>query len=220
MHVIVIEDNSLIRQAITQGLMGLQCSVDSFDSALPVIHSELIKYCDIILLDLGLPDIHGFEVIKSLRKLKVKTPICVLTALDDTESVVKALELGADDFVTKPFNLKELFARLKALHRRSCAQLGQAIVSPNGTIVMELSIRQVSYHGNPVELSKVEFELLQMLIEKAPKVLSKAYLEQNLASDRLDHQSNFVEVHIHHLRKKLEKNIIKTIRGIGYQLND
>jgi len=219
LNVVIIEDDNLVREAVEKGLRQYDIAADAYPSANGLFASDILVQSDVLVLDLGLPEISGFDVIKRLRKNGNMIPILVLTALDDTDSVIKALDLGADDYVIKPFDLKELSARLRALYRRRNNQVGQQLSSAEGRVFMNVQNHEVIFDEQRVDLSKMEFKILECLLMSGRKIASKSYLERNLSVDGEGVSSNTLEVHIHHLRKKLAPNVIKTVRGVGYKLN-
>jgi two-component system OmpR family response regulator/two-component system response regulator QseB len=168
------------------------------------------------VLDLGLPQKDGMDVLQSLRQNKVNTPVLVLTARDAVPDRIKGLDLGADDYVLKPVDLFELGARLRSLVRRAHGQTQDILTC--GALQMNLSARRVTLDAQPVSLSTREFDLLHALMLNAGRVLSREQLEQQLYSWGYEVESNAVEVHVHHLRKKLQADLIQTVRGIGYTL--
>jgi two-component system OmpR family response regulator/two-component system response regulator QseB len=168
------------------------------------------------VLDLGLPMKDGIEVLTSLRARKISTPILVLTARDAIPDRILGLDLGADDYVVKPVDLHELGARLRSLVRRSHGQMQDTLTC--GEIVLEPASRRVSLKGEPVLLSTREFDLLLVLMLNADRVMSREQLEQQLYSWGYEVDSNAIEVHIHHLRRKLHADMIQTVRGVGYTM--
>jgi len=168
------------------------------------------------VLDLGLPLMDGLDVLASVRRAGVTLPVLVLTARDAVPDRIKGLDLGADDYVVKPVDLDELAARLRALVRRAHGQPQETLQA--GSVVLDPAGRSVCHNGQPVVLSLREFDLLQALMLNAGRVLSREQLEQQLYSWGREVESNAVEVHIHHLRKKLGAELIQTVRGVGYLL--
>ena len=169
---------------------------------------------EIVILDLGLPKMNGFSVLKNLRSRKNKTPVLILTANDNVKNRVDGLDLGADDFVSKPFDLSEVCARLRALIRRGEGRC-QPLQEYNG-LVLDVAAHTVFYQKQLVDLSQREFAILQFLLNNQGKVISRARLEESLYSWNCEVESNTIEVYIHHLRKKLDNKIIRTVRGVGY----
>jgi DNA-binding response OmpR family regulator len=165
-------------------------------------------------LDIGLPDGSGLKILSDLRKRAVKIPVLLLTALNATSDRVRGLDLGADDYMTKPFELEELSARIRALHRRS-----QGIASPTLTvagITLDPAAHTIIKNHQPIDLGSKEFAILQRLFENAGRVVSKTDLEENLYGWEEEISSNAIEVLVHRIRKKLGTDIVKTIRGVGY----
>jgi two-component system OmpR family response regulator/two-component system response regulator QseB len=166
------------------------------------------------VLDLGLPLKDGMAVLASIRRAAVKTPVLVLTARDAIPDRIRGLDLGADDYVVKPVDLHELAARLRALVRRAHGQPEERLVARD--VVVDPASRTVLRGGVPVTLPAREFDLLHALMLNAGRVLSREQLEQHLYSWGREVDSNAVEVHVHHLRRKLGNDLIQTVRGVGY----
>jgi DNA-binding response OmpR family regulator len=168
------------------------------------------------VLDIGLPDIDGINVLKQLRKTDAELPVLLLTARDSVEDKVAGLDSGADDYLAKPFEMTELLARLRVLERR-LASIKTSEISV-GEIVLDTLKQTVMLADEPLELARREYMLLKTLLENAGRVQTRAVLEQRLYSWGEEVSSNALEVHIHHLRKKLGNDFIKTIRGVGYKV--
>ena len=168
------------------------------------------------VLDLGLPLKDGLDVLQALRRRKITTPVLVLTARDAVPDRIRGLDLGADDYVVKPVDLHELGARLRSLVRRSHGQTQDVLRC--GGVLLDPSARQVSLHGAAVTLATREFDLLHALMLNAGRVMSREQLEQQLSSWGQEVESNAIEVHIHHLRRKLQPDLIQTVLGIGYAM--
>jgi two-component system response regulator QseB len=166
------------------------------------------------VLDLGLPRYDGLDVLKDMRSRGDDTPVLVLTARDSVADRIHGLNTGSDDYMTKPFDLGELSARLRALHRRR-GRYAPALLR-HGGVTVDLAARTVLLNGKPVRASSHEFVILRMLLENAGRVLPRSMLEQGLYGLHIDIESNTVEVYIHFLRKKLGENLIRTVRGVGY----
>jgi two-component system response regulator QseB len=172
---------------------------------------------DLVLLDLNLPVKSGLDVLKEMRTEKNTTPVLILTARDAIEDRVKGLDMGADDYLSKPFDLDELLARVRALLRRSKGRTTPTLT--HGDLELNPVEHSVTLSGNPVDLSPVEFNLLQLLLENRGRVFPRVQLEDNLYGWNKDVDSNTIEVHIHHLRKKLGSDLIRTVRGVGYVID-
>jgi two-component system OmpR family response regulator/two-component system response regulator QseB len=214
MRLLLIEDDEILGDGLVASLKMEGYAVDWLTNG--KLGDEALKMhsYQLIVLDLGLPDMDGFDVLRALRHRKDETPVLVLTARDTTADRVRGLDSGADDFVIKPFELDEVCARLRALARRSEGRSAPTIVYKN--IELDPAARQVTFNGERVDLSQKEFEVLSFLMSNIGKVVSRAKLEESLYSWDTDIESNAIEVHIHHLRKKLETSLIRTVRGVGY----
>ena len=216
MRILLAEDDAMLGDGLRAGLHQQGFSVDWVRDGLAAERELFAGNYAAAVLDLGLPMKDGIEVLTSLRARKISTPILVLTARDAIPDRILGLDLGADDYVVKPVDLHELGARLCSLVRRSHGQMQDTLTC--GEIVLEPSSRRVSLKGEPVLLSTREFDLLHVLMLNADRVMSREQLEQQLYSWGYEVDSNAIEVHIHHLRRKLHADLIQTVRGIGYTL--
>ena len=185
-------------------------------TGLQAINQIQMSVPDIMILDIGLPDISGIEVLKQIRPKFPELPILLLTARDEIKDKVEGLNAGADDYLTKPFDIDELIARLRVIERRLGTVKNNCISID--AVTLDVEKHQVSIDGIVVEFSRREFMLLKALMERAGNVLSKEQLEQTLYGWGEEISSNSIEVHIHNLRKKTSKSFISTIRGIGYSV--
>ena len=213
--VLIVEDEQSISNFISMVLNASGYDtiiVGSGEEALTMIAS----HCpDLIVLDLGLPDMDGMEVLKSVRKWS-NLPVVVVSARNHEHDKVDALDYGADDYLVKPYELDELSARVRALLRRSAGRADPII--ERGALRISPATREVTFNGEPVILSSKEYALLAALAERQGVVWSRSQLEEKLYNWDNTVGSNAIEVHIHHLRKKLSDNAIKTVRGVGYLL--
>lgn len=216
MRILLIEDDLSLADGIAAALKHAGYAVDHTGRGGEGIALAQAARPDAIVLDLGLPDIDGVEVLKGLRKKSVDSPVLILTARDDLPSKVQGLDAGADDYLTKPFEVDELLARLRALERRTGSGLSAEIQL--GDVSINLASHQVTRGGEAVNLSRREFALLRALAERPGQILSREQLEDKLYSWGEEVSSNTVDVHIHNLRKKLYPQFIQTIRGVGYKL--
>jgi two-component system OmpR family response regulator/two-component system response regulator QseB len=216
MRILLVEDDLLLGDGIRAGLRQLGFQVDWVRDG-HAAESELRgqSYAAAVL-DLGLPMKDGLDVLSSVRAKGITLPVLVLTARDAIPDRIRGLDVGADDYVVKPVDLHELAARLRALVRRSHGQ-PQERLQVDG-VVLEPATRTARLDGEIVALSAREFDLLHALMLNAGRVLSREQLEQHLYSWGQEVESNAVEVHIHHLRRKLRHDLIKTVRGVGYML--
>lgn len=216
MRILLAEDDPLLGDGLRAGLRQQGFLVDWVRDG-QAAEREIIKGdYQAAVLDLGLPLKDGLDVLQSLRHQKINMPVLVLTARDAVPDRIKGLDLGADDYVIKPVDLFELGARLRSLVRRAHGQT-QDVLSC-GELQLNPSARTVLLSGQAVALSMREFDLLHVLMLNAQRVMSREQLEQQLYSWGYEVESNAVEVHIHHLRKKLQPELIQTLRGVGYML--
>ncbi|WP_079435872.1 response regulator [Zoogloea sp. LCSB751] len=218
MRVLLVEDDRLLGDGVKAGLTGAGFAVDwvrDGEAALAALGSESFAA---VLLDLGLPRKDGVAVLTTLRATGNTVPVLVLTARDQVADKVRALDQGADDYVVKPFDLDELAARLRALVRRSQGRADACL--RHGELVLDPAARTVSLKGEPVLLTGKEFELLRMLLDGAGRVLTRRVLDEQLYAWGEAVESNALEVHIHHLRRKLGSELIRTVRGVGYMVDE
>ncbi len=213
MRILILEDDQQLAAGLIQTLQHEQYSVDHFDKVQLGLNAVSQESYDLVLLDLGLPDADGFSFLKEFRK-NHRTPVLILTARDSIDDKIHGLDLGADDYLPKPFDINELQARMRALLRRSSGHANNLLVY--GEIELDMQGRLVNYQGNAVNLSRREYNLLEALMQNQGKVMSRTSLEQSLYSWQDDIDSNALEVHIHNLRKKLYNKLITTVRGVGY----
>lgn len=220
MRLLLIEDDLILQDGLERSFSNAGYAVDVMSDGESANQLLVYQEYDIIILDLGLPKLGGFEVLKQLRARGSKTPVLVLTALEDTQHRVKGLDLGADDYLTKPFNLAELEARVRALIRRGVS--GGAAKISFGDLVFDTSNRQCSFKQTPLALTSRELALLEVLMLKATKVVSKSAILEHLCNWDSEISDNAIEVNVSRLRKKLNVFSIEilTIRGLGYLLSD
>jgi two-component system OmpR family response regulator/two-component system response regulator QseB len=217
MRILLVEDDPLLGDGLRNGLRQLGFQVDWVrDGQAAETELRAHPYAAAVL-DLGLPRKEGLDVLSNARKLGIDLPVLVLTARDAISDRIRGLDAGADDYVVKPVDLQELAARLRALVRRSHGRPHEQLHA--GNVVLEPATRTVSLDGQPVPLASREFDLLHVLMLNAGRALTREQLEQQLYSWGQEVESNAIEVHIHHLRRKLRTDLIKTIRGVGYMVN-
>jgi two-component system OmpR family response regulator/two-component system response regulator QseB len=214
MRVLLVEDDPLLGDGLRAGLGQAGFAVDWVRTGSDAVHALDAEAVAAVVLDLGLPDLSGFDVLRRLRARGNKVPVLILTARDAVDDRVKGLDGGADDYVVKPVDLAELAARLRALIRRAGGEAAPAL--RRGQLELDAAARRVVFRGQPVELSAREFALLHELMRSGGRVLSREQLEERLYSWGHEIESNAVEVHVHHLRRKLAPGVIRTIRGVGY----
>jgi len=214
MRLLLVEDDIPLGCGIRDGLALGNLSVDWVTDGERAGQALQRDRFDVIVLDLGLPRYDGLDVLKDLRTRGDDTPVLVLTARDSVADRVNGLDAGGDDYMTKPFDLDELAARLRALHRRRGRPVAQRLC--RGGITMDLASQTVELDSERVQLSPHEFSLLRMLLENTGWVVPRNVLEQGLYGLNIEIESNTVEVYIHFLRKKLGEATIRTVRGVGY----
>jgi len=213
-RILLAEDDTLLGDGLRAGLRQAGFQVDWVRDGLAAERELRAEPYAAAVLDLGLPGMDGLDVLTSIRRAGITLPVLVLTARDAVPDRIKGLDGGADDYVIKPVDLDELAARLRALVRRAHGQPQERLQVQD--VQLDPAGRTVQRNGQPVALSTREFDLLQALMLAAGRVLSREQLEQQLYSWGNEVDSNAVEVHIHHLRKKLGPQLIQTVRGVGY----
>lgn len=218
MRVLLVEDDPMLGDALRAGLRQAGFQVDWVRDGVAAVRELQTDGYLAAVLDLGLPFQDGLQVLEQTRAAGINTPVLVLTARDAVSHRVQGLDAGADDYVVKPVDLHELAARLRSLIRRSHGQAQSTWQC--GDIVLDANKRQVSKAGVPVLLSVREFDVLQALMRHAGQVLTRAQLVQQLYSWGQEVESNAVEVHVHHLRRKLGTDAIVTMRGVGYAMRN
>jgi len=214
MRILLVEDDPSLAQGLQTALRREGLTVDHVTTGKAALQAVQAEAPDLIILDLGLPDMDGLEVLNSLRSGKQALLVMVLTARNTTADKISGLDCGADDYLAKPFEIPELLARLRALERRITAVQTSDITI--GQVMLDTLTHTVSVDGQGVELPRREFMLLKALMENPGRVMSREKLESRLYGWGEELASNSIEVHIHHLRKKIPAGFIKTIRGIGY----
>ena len=217
MKILLIEDDALVATAIEQALKDAFYSVDWSRDGLIGLESALSGNYSLILLDLSLPHKNGFDILKTLRKEKCKTPVIIITAQDTIQDRIKGLDLGADDYLVKPFSIDELLARTRAVVRRN--QGAASSILSNGELTLDSSTGELSKGDETFELSARELALIRLLMLRPGRILSKTELEDQIYGWNEEVASNAVEVIIHELRKKLGKKTIKNVRGLGWMVN-
>ncbi|MDD2934118.1 MAG: response regulator [Methylotenera sp.] len=217
MRILLVEDDTLLGDGVRVGLKQAGFAIDWVQDGLAAKLALETEPYALMVLDIGLPKLSGLDVLKWLRERHLNVPVLILTARDTVADRVAGLNAGADDYLIKPFDLDELIARLNALLRRSAGQV--TLTLQHGDIELTPSTHQVSKHGQAIELSAREFTLLHELLLHVGRVQSREQLEQHLYGWGEEVESNSVEVHIHHLRKKLGVELIRTLRGVGYVID-
>lgn len=216
MRLLLVEDDSMIGEAVQDLLRGESHAVDWARDGVQADTALRGTAYDLVLLDLGLPKMDGLEVLRALRARKDRTPVLVATARDAVAQRIAGLDAGADDYIVKPYDLDELLARMRALHRRSGGRAEPAYC--HGDVSVEPATRSVTLQGASVALSAREWAVLEALAARPGQVLSRAQLEDKLYGWGEEVGSNAVEVYIHGLRKKLGAELILNVRGLGYMV--
>lgn len=221
MRILVVEDEHRIAQAIKEGLQQESYAVDVVYDGLDGYNTARADEYDLIVLDVMLPEMNGYEVCQKLREDKIHTPILMLTAKDQTNDIVKGLDTGADDYLPKPFSFEVLLARTRALLRRPQASTGEMLEA--GDLTMNPNTHEVKRADKPIKLSSKEYALLEYMLRNKDKVLSKNNIMTHVWDFDADILPNNIEVFVAYLRAKIDKpfkgpNLIQTIRGFGYKI--
>jgi two-component system OmpR family response regulator len=218
-RILLVEDDVMLADAVARALRQSAHTVDVVASGDEADDFLTANEYDLVLLDLGLPSLDGFEVLRRLRQRRDPVPVIILTVRDAPEDLVKGLDLGADDYLTKPFNLPELEARVRALIRRAHASASSELV--HGTLRLDMAGRRLYCAGQPVELSARELAVIELLLLKEGRVVTKQQITEHLYGWEEGSTSNAVEVFIYRLRRKLEASgvDIRTVRGMGYLID-
>ena len=219
MRILIVEDDAVLADGLTRSLRGAEYAVDCVNRGDEADHILVSQSYDLVILDLGLPKLDGYEVLKRLRRRGSKVPVLLLTARDALDDRVRGLDLGADDYLIKPFDLPELEARVRALVRRG--QSGGSSMLEHGPLALDVSGRRATIKGRPLELSARELGVLEVLMMRSGRVVNKERLSGQLYGWDEEVGPNAIEVYIHRLRRKLEPAgvTIRTIRGLGYLLD-
>lgn len=218
MRVLIVEDDPILADGLNRSLSRAGYAVDCARNGEEADRMLSAQSYDLTILDLSLPRLDGFEVLRRLRQRGDKVPVLILTARDGLQDRVKGLDLGADDYIAKPFELAELEARVRALIRRG--QFGASAQLTQGRLTLDTAGRRAILDGQPLMLSARELALLEILMLRAGKVVGKEHILERLCNWDEDIGDNAIEVYVHRLRKKLETSDIRirTIRGLGYLL--
>ena len=218
MRILIAEDDQVLADGLLRALRASGYAVDRVGSGTEADAALAAHDFDLLILDLGLPKLHGFDVLRKLRARGSAVPVLILTAADSVEQRVKGLDLGADDYMAKPFSLQELEARVRALTRRGMGA-ASAIIR-HGPLEYDQTGRVASIDGKMIELSARELGLLEVLLQRSGRLVSKEQLVELLCEWGEEVSNNAIEVYIHRLRKKIEKGPIRiaTVRGLGYCL--
>lgn len=217
MRVLLVEDDRMIGAAVQQALSDAAYAVDWTTDGEQALAAALAQSYDIVLLDLGLPRRDGIDVLRQLRARDARVPILIVTARDEVDDRIAGLDLGADDYVLKPFDVQELLARMRAVVRRQGGSASPLLT--NGAITLDPVTRDVSFEGRSAALSGREFTLLQALLVRPGAILSRQELEERIYGWNEEVESNTVEVLIHGIRRKLGPTVIRNVRGVGWRVD-
>ena len=216
MRILLVEDDKLLADALSRALVQSAYAVDVASTGPQAEAALLMETHDLVILDIGLPGMNGLEVLRRLRARRSRLPVLMLTAMDALADRVRGLDLGADDYLAKPFDLPELEARVRALLRRSSSDNAPSLV--HGRLRLDTAARRVYHDGEPIEFSAREFAVLELLLMRAGRVVSKESIVNHLYGWDDEVGANAIEVYVHRIRKKLEVAgcEIRTVRGMGY----
>lgn len=218
MSILLVEDDSELAADLMEALRKEGFAINHVGNGTDALHVVATDKPDIVILDLGLPDLDGLDVLGQLRRRQPVLPVLLLTARDSLNDKISGLDSGADDYLAKPFEMAELLARLRALGRR-INSVGSNVISI-GEVTIDTARQEVRVADQLIDLPRKEFMLIRVLMENAGHVLTRKQLESKLYSWDEEVASNSLDVHVHQLRKKLGTDFIKTIRGVGYAVKD
>lgn len=216
MRLLLVEDNVALADELSAGLKQLGYVVDWLADGRDAAYQGAVEPYDLIILDLGLPGLPGLEVLAQWRAAAISTPVLILTARSAWSERIDGLKAGADDYLTKPFHHEELYLRVQALLRRSHGFANQSHLSAAG-LRLDEARQTVHSQGHEIELTGAEFRLLRYFMLHPGQVLSKSHLAEHLYDGETERDSNVLEVHVNHLRRKLGREVIETRRGQGYR---
>lgn len=217
MRVLLVEDDEQIATGVQSALKRKAYQVDWVSDGKQALNAALDNHFDLIVLDLGLPGMDGIEVLSQLRRKQKQTPVIIVSARDSTQNRIEGLNCGADDYLVKPFDLDELFARIYAIERRVGGSASNMLTL--GELSLDLSGQVAYYKGQELQLQRREFSLLKKLVENPRQVFSREQLEESLYGWTSDVGSNTIDVYVHSIRKKTYPEVIKTVRGVGYRID-
>ena len=220
MRILLVEDDLLLADGIREGLEKSGFAVDHLAAAEPAESALALTHYDLAIVDIGLPHMNGLDLIRRLRRQGVQVPVLILTARDGMDDRIVGLDIGADDYMVKPFHLPELLARMRALIRRSQSAASSELAA--GAVRLDLARRTATVHGIVLDLTGREWEILQQLMLASPSVVAKQKMVESLSEWDNELTANAIEIYISRLRNKLQDSgvEIRTIRGIGYRLDE
>lgn len=215
LRILIVEDDRSLASGLQVALKRAHHSVEWIADGIQAQSALQNQNFDLVILDLGLPGRDGFKVLSSLRQSGAQVRVLILSARDAIQDRVRGLDLGADDYLTKPFELEELLARVRVLERRRASSADNTLAL--GRLTLDLAAMTVRWDGVELDIPKKEWMLLKLLAEQPQRVLSRSQIEEALYGWGEGAESNTVDVHVHHLRRKLAPSIIQTVRGVGYR---
>lgn len=216
MRILIVEDEPLLATQVAQSLKEADYAVDCADNGRDGHHLGDVETYDAVVLDLGLPLMDGLTVLRKWRADGLSMPVLILTARDNWSEKVAGIDAGADDYLTKPFHMEELLARLRALIRRAAGHASAELVC--GPVVLDTRSSRVTVAGVAISLTSHEFKVLSFLMHRRGELVSRTELTEHIYAQDYDRDSNTIEVFIGRLRKKLPSDMIETVRGLGYRL--
>ena len=217
MRVLLIEDDKMVGSAVKQALKDAAYAVDWVTDGEAAIHAAESESYELALLDLGLPKADGVQVLRRLRSLDRKLPVIIVTARDGVDDRIEGLDLGADDYLVKPFEIRELLARMRAVLRRDGS--GSPALLSNGKLALDPATREATFAGERAQLTAREFTLLQALLARPGSIMSRSDLERQIYGWNEEVESNAIEFLIHTIRKKLGSTVIRNVRGVGWMVD-
>lgn len=217
MKILVVEDERRLGEQIIEALENSDWTAELSTDGIDALYRATSEEWDVIVLDLGLPKIDGLTVLKSIRGENVNIPVVILSARSDLSQRVEGLNAGADDYLTKPFEMVELIARVHAQLRRASGNTSPVVQI--GDLSLDTRASKVSWQGQAICLTALEYKVIAYFIHNSDKVISRTELIEHIYKQDFDRDSNTIEVFVGRIRKKISPNIIKTVRGLGYQLN-
>jgi two-component system OmpR family response regulator len=217
MRVLLIEDDRMVGNAVEQALKDAAYAVDWVTDGETAIQAARSEAYELALLDLGLPKADGREVLRRLRSLSHKLPVIIVTARDGVDDRIEGLDLGADDYLIKPFEIRELLARMRAVLRREGS--GSPALLSNGKLALDPATREAGFAGERAQLTAREFALLQALLARPGTILSRSELERQIYGWNEEVESNAIEFLIHTIRRKLGTTVIRNVRGVGWMVD-
>jgi DNA-binding response OmpR family regulator len=223
MKILLVEDDPKISSFVKIGLESKECVVDMAYDSLIGEKLAFTKRYDVIILDVVIPGISGFELCKNIRNKSIQTPVIMLTSLDSVDDKLQGFDCGADDYLIKPFSFQELFARIKALNRRNKDMIVKPVLKISGLEVDSIS-RKVRRDDKEINLTATEYKILELLLENKHKVFDRMLIAEKIWGFSFSSRTNIIDVHINSLRKKIDKDfetkLIRTRKGFGYVLTD